>query len=298
MRNTKTSLVPIQRSLLIASALLLAFPLLMMGWFHYRRPPRTDTQQQLFTGINYQRIVRNQPRPMMIHVVTIDLNQGNIKPIVTPARRIKSNQTIARTTSEFIQEFSPKLAINASYFQPFYENTPWDYYPRSGDRVGTLGENISNRQTYGRPSAGWHVICFLEDGRVQIPGTQTCPANTINGVAGSQILVLNGKIQPNTDTRADTPYSRLAIGVDATGKKLSLVAIDGKQPLYSEGITRYELAKFMQELNTDAALHLDGGGSTTLAINTPSGPQVLNSPVHAKIPTNERPVANHLGFVE
>ena len=61
-------------------------------------------------------------------------------------------------------------------------------------------------------------------------------------------------------------------------------------------------------------LRLDGGGSTTLAVASNgkgiaaigSGqttaarngvtPRLLNAVIHAKVPGQERPVANHLGF--
>ncbi len=36
--------------------------------------------------------------------------------------------------------------------------------------------------------------------------------------------------------------------------------------------------------------------ATTLVISNGSGTEVLNAPIHNKIPMNERPVANHLGF--
>jgi Phosphodiester glycosidase len=57
-----------------------------------------------------------------------------------------------------------------------------------------------------------------------------------------------------------------------------------------------DLAEIADSLGIETALNLDGGGSTTLAIATPNGPKVLNSPIRAKIPTWERPIANHVGF--
>lgn len=286
----------IQRCVIAAGTVVLTLPLIIVGWLNFHRPQRSNIQQQLFRGIAYQRIVRNRPRPMMIHLVTVDLNQTEIKPVLTPPEAQNNEYTKARTTSQFLREFQVQLAINASYFRPFHENTPWDYYPQIGDRVTPIGQTIVNQQPYTQAEAGWHVICFTKDNRAQIPGTEKCPTNTVQAVAGSQILVKNSRFQPNTNARSDKPYPRVAIGVDRTGKKLSIVLVDGKQPLYSEGMTRDELAKLLLELKTDAALNLDGGGSTTLVINTPSGIKILNAPIHTKIPQRERPIANHLGF--
>lgn len=50
------------------------------------------------------------------------------------------------------------------------------------------------------------------------------------------------------------------------------------------------------KLGADRAINLDGGGSTTLAITNSSNIKVINAPIHNKIPMNERPIANHLGF--
>ncbi len=76
-----------------------------------------------------------------------------------------------------------------------------------------------------------------------------------------------------------------------------LFVIDGRQPNYSAGATLTELAEVILEHGGHHALNLDGGGSSTLVIEGPDGqPEVLNSPIHRRIPpSRERPVANHLG---
>jgi exopolysaccharide biosynthesis protein len=94
----------------------------------------------------------------------------------------------------------------------------------------------------------------------------------------------------------DKPYPRVAAAVNREGTKLWLIAVDGKQPLYSEGITIAELTKIATDLGAYAALNLDGGGSTTLVMSTNQGSRVLNAPIHTRIPMRERPVGNHLGF--
>jgi hypothetical protein len=79
------------------------------------------------------------------------------------------------------------------------------------------------------------------------------------------------------------PRSAVALRRDGT---VLLVAVDGRQPGYSDGMTLHELTQLLLELGAMDALNLDGGGSTTLAIrgalvNRPSDPV-------------ERPVANAL----
>jgi exopolysaccharide biosynthesis protein len=75
-----------------------------------------------------------------------------------------------------------------------------------------------------------------------------------------------------------------------------LVVVDGKQPIYSEGVTLVELAQIFAKLGADRAINMDGGGSTTLVMATNNGVKVLNAPMQAKLPMQERPVANQIGF--
>lgn len=77
---------------------------------------------------------------------------------------------------------------------------------------------------------------------------------------------------------------------------LWLILIDGRQRNYSEGVTLNELADIAIALGAETALNLDGGGSTTLVVAGPNGPQTLNSPIHTRIPMRQRPVGNHLGL--
>ena len=94
----------------------------------------------------------------------------------------------------------------------------------------------------------------------------------------------------------DTPYARVMAAVNQQGDRLWLVIVDGKQPGDSEGTTLAQLTQIALRLEAAAAINLDGGGATTLAIATPQGPRALNAPIHTKLPMRQRPVANHLGF--
>lgn len=285
----------IQRQFLVATVTAcLLLPLGAYGILHFQRPPRTGEKRKLFTGITYNRDARSQPRPVMIHIVNIDLKTAGLKVLVTPKTPNKS-----RTTSEFVREFKLKLAINASYFVPFYEKTPWDYYPRSGDASYATGEVIANGERSSQPRSQWAVLCISRANIANIVATGTCPQSTLNAVAGRELLVSNGKPAPELFKSSDAtenPYSRVAVGIDRKGEKLWLIVVDGKQPLYSEGLTKLELAELIANLGADRALNFDGGGSTTLAIATSNGVKVLNAPIHAKLPTTERPVVNHIGF--
>ncbi|BAZ10001.1 hypothetical protein NIES4071_18150 [Calothrix sp. NIES-4071] len=288
-----------QNIALIVGTIILGFPLMLYGWLHFSRPPRTAEQRELFQGIIYQRRSVRSPRPVLIHIITIDLTAPGVKPFTTPGITKPTTdeaETQAKTVPEFVNEFKLQLAINGSYFHPFREVTPWDYYPRTNDRVNVLGQLISNSNIYSPVESKWNVLCFGANNQAQIPGGEECPYGTVYGIAGAEILVLRGKIQNKSDSDTDKAYPRVAAAIDKEGKKLWLVLADGKQPLYSEGLTITELTKFITELGAHTALNLDGGGSTTLAVATQAGAKLLNAPSHTKLPMVARPVANHLGF--
>lgn len=278
----------------------LALPLVAFGSFVFQRPPQTPLEQPLFQGIHYRREFRTSPRPLMLHVVAVDLTAPGLKVLVTSGTPNSNNEREiqARTTSEFLTAFNLQLAVNASFFHPFAENTPWNYYPRSGEPVGAVGQAISNGILYSDPLPGWSVFCVSAQQQARILAGNTCPPGTRQAIAGSALLVQKGKpvvIQPGA-ADSDGVYSRTVVAVDRSGEKLWLLVVDDKQWLYSEGVSLQELAKIAIDLGADAALNLDGGGSTTLVQATPAGSKILNSPVHTKIPMRERPVANHLGF--
>lgn len=298
--------IGMKQVLVAAGTSLLLLPLILYGWLHSMRPPRTTQERSLFQGITYKREIRSTPRPFIVHIVTVDLTAPGVRVLVTPGTTSPIKTEIpteidARTTSEFLKEFKLQLAVNASFFYPFREVTPWDYYPRSGDRANVVGQAISNGLSYSSHEPDLPVLCFNSSkggSRVQISGRRDCPKDTVHAVAGNHMLIEQGNPVGLTLDEHDTdrPYSRVAVASDRAGKKLWFVAIDGKQPLYSEGATIAELTNIIVELGAHWALNLDGGGSTTLVAATPSGPAVLNAPTHTKLPMRERPVANHIGF--
>ena len=269
---------------------LLLIPLIFYGWRISLRPIATEFQDTLRPGLTYQRKVYSTPRPQIVNAVMVDLANSGIQPFVSPAI---SGNNVAMKTSEFIKQYDLDLAINGSFFYPFTENTPWDYSPHSGDTAHALGENISDGIRYGKATKSWNVLCFDQANLAQIALNNHCPKDTVQGIAGQEILVKNGVSIIDYETKA---YGRAAVGINRQGNKLWIFVVDGKQPFYSEGATLSELAQIATDLGCDRAINLDGGGSTTLAVKQSGKVRLLNAAIHTKIPMRERPVANHLGF--
>jgi len=278
----------------------LALPLIVYAWRLAQRPPREPIEQTLMPGVTYRRAIQNRPRSQVIHTLKVDLTESSLRVETTPGKPSPPNQPDfpARTATEALSEFGWIVAVNASFFYPFREVTPWDFYPRSQESSIPIGLVIANGQRYALPDPKWPVLCLNGANRAIIQVLGDCAAETRQAVAGSDVLVLDGKPAGRFQGAAfsDQAYARMAIATDALGETLWIVAIDGKQPHYSEGMTLAELTQVLIDLDVDRALNLDGGGSVTLAIATPQGPKLLNSPVHSRIPLRQRPVANHLGI--
>jgi hypothetical protein len=287
------------KTILRLSLVILLTPGLLYLGLHLTRPlPISKQKQKLFKGITYQRIRRLEPDPLMVHIVKIDLTDPGIELLVTPGEPRDDDQDIAaQTTSNFLQTHYLQLAINGSFFHPFYVHSPIDYYPNSGERVNIFGQAISKGEIYSSVNKDWPVLCISPENKAEIY-PDTCPQNTVQGIAGNLILVKKGKpIKVKKFSDHNKKFPRTAVAIDKTGETLWLILIDGRQPLYSTGVTLATLTNIIQEIEgVETALNLDGGGSTTLVISEGTDTKVLNAPFHSRIPMRQRPIANHIGI--
>ena len=115
-------------------------------------------------------------------------------------------------------------------------------------------------------------------------------------VGGGPLLVDGG--YPVDDPYNPVPNERgarnpvSAVGISRDGRTMLLVAVDGRQPRVSIGLTQPQLAAYMRWLGAYQAMEFDSGGSVTMAVHFPGrrGPVVVNSPSDG----HERAVANAL----
>lgn len=250
----------------------------------------TPVRQELYDGVTYYRRFHTAPRFFIVHVVAIDLNNPNIHFLVTPPDEASAELPLsARTTSQFLEEFGAQIAINGDGFTPWHSNGRDDYYPHVGDPIRPNGFAMSNGIEYGNGPA---PTLYISSGNAAAFNDPSIGA--ANALSGDRMLALGR--QPLADLPDDIPAPRTAIGLDLGGNRLILMVVDGRQPLYSLGVTLRELAELMLFYGADSAMNLDGGGSTTLVIQDASGAaRVLNSPIDNQIAGRERPVGNHLG---
>jgi len=253
-----------------------------------------------YRGITY--IVRSElfPRPVSMHIVIIDLSAPGIGFKVTPPGG--TLETIRQRTADFLNQERAQVAINAHFFLPFpSEDTnanvvgfaasegtvfsPFEPQPIGPDYVDQSYAILS----YGPalnvdPSNSASIVHrdpdFADNAHVLEPVT------IWNAVSGSAQIVENGvKTIPSysgspgglnpIDFYSDEnswysyPRSRTAIGVTSNSERLVLFTVD--EVGGSEGLTPGEVADLLiQDYHVIDALNLDGGGSTSLALQDPA----------------------------
>lgn len=256
------------------------------------RPLPVPSSERPFKGVTYTRRVMLDPRPMIIHTITVDMRTQGLKFIVTPPDERGSDLPLrARTTSEFLSQYGVQIAINGDGFYPWWSRSLADYYPHEGDSVHPRGLTASRGKVYWSTSLNFPTLYISSRNYLSFDS----PAKPYNAISGDPMLVSGGSaVADLNDTEL---HPRSAIGYSRNGRYLYLVVVDGRQPLYSEGITLRELGNLLVSLGAQYAMNLDGGGSSTLVIQGADGlPRILNSPIDNYIPGRERPIADHLGI--
>lgn len=240
--------------------------------------------EPLFKGIDFAEARKMAPEPLALYAVRIDLKESGIEFLVTPSNGKSPLETDGRKTSTFLKEFKCQLAINASPFSPVEdtEGTPRDI----------LGLSASRGDVYSKPHGNHCAMLISKDNRVTFAEPPIKTEGAYNAVSGFDMLLKHGANVGAPDQR----HPRTAAGTSQDGRYLYFLLIDGRQPLYSLGASTKETADWIAQIGAFDALNLDGGGSTTLVVSDQNGgAQVLNRPIHNKIPGTERVNGNHVG---
>jgi exopolysaccharide biosynthesis protein len=156
--------------------------------------------------------------------------------------------------------------------------------------VHVEGLSLSRGDFY-ESSNRWDAFLVDANRRVWIDRSPADAHGAYNGLSGFYALLINGKNNGGMKDR----HPRSAVGISRSGRYLFLMAIDGRQPGYSESASTGETAEWLSKLGAYNAINLDGGGSTPLVIEGPDGLAVVLNRPRDPPPGLERRVANHLG---
>ena len=272
------------------------------------RPSGNEASAMVAPGLHYSRRRLLSPRPMMVHILQVDLDTPGLRFVVSPGHpghdaAGKPTEFVARKTTDFVREEKLAAAINATYFLPFDGGHLLDkpYIAVVDQAVTVDGVSMAN----GRTDSDYRSNDPRSDGSLCIRGhhltitLKRCPAGTTDAVGAGPVLMLDGRQQKLGGPRlayftGNEP--RTAIGIDKAGRHLWLVVVDGRQANYSDGMPLSELTAMLRGLGADSAMNMDGGGSSTMVLRRDGQPRIVNSPIHTGIPGRERPVGNQLGI--
>ena len=105
-------------------------------------------------------------------------------------------------------------------------------------------------------------------------------------VCGPLLLMENALVKLNDNAFNKNRHPRSAVAI-TPNDKLLFITVDGRNKR-AEGMNLDELAYFLKMIGASSALNLDGGGSTTLYVDTKMKTGVLNYP-------SDNGLFNHLG---
>lgn len=253
--------------------------------------------QPIFRGIDlgHGESPMGRAGKMKVDALRIHLTEPGVRMHATAGNGDAPLETFGESTVDFLARYGLSVAVNAHFFSPCC-----DARAEPKDLVGLAiadGELVSPPSTEG--GAGSCVLVVRDDGVAAVlddPGPSD-PTGIRVAVAGSDVLVRDGALvaPPETAKGFGSSNPRTAVGVDATGRVLILLTIDGRQIGWSNGATLRETGAWMRLLGAHDAINLDGGGSTTMVRAGEDGPELVNSPVGLGIRATLRWNGSNLG---
>jgi hypothetical protein len=226
----------------------------------------------LFKGVFYNKQKKRTPREHTIHTVIIDLDDPDIDLMVTP------RAGLGRTTSSFLRKYHLQVAVNGDEWVT--HDHPKGLAISEGDKYASASPEPS--------------VFISKENQVQFFGPS---APIWDAISGSHSLVRNGLMRPKIlSCRKPDVYCRnLAprTGIGITRDNLLILIVSDGSPLDKRAsLTLKELAQLFLDLGAMSAISFDGGGSSTLAVETAEKARVYNMPSDGR----ERAVSNHLGI--
>lgn len=280
---------------LIAAASLLAAVTLPVGTSTALAEARPDEQYLDALGIRYWLVVKTEPRPMRIHHLCVDLSNPKIEVVAAPAADPDgggpseprgasgspgggpANATLT-PPMRLADAWRAVALVNANSWQSLPDadgkrHTNW----REGLPVEAAGLVVAGGKVRSPAHERFCAFWIDADGKAHV-GHLADASQAREGVAGFLQLLAAG-----TNLRVPRPdepiHPRTALGLDATGRRLTLVVVDGRQEGYSMGMTYPELGEYMKSLGCHDAVNLDGGGSSVMILSGADGSRrIVNDP--------------------
>lgn len=251
---------------------------------------------QPYLGVTYIDRTESSPRPLRMHILQIDLTAPGVRFTLSPPAGAR--EVVRQTTLEFAKQARAQAAINAHFFLPF---------PSTDREAWLIGLAAADGRVYSEfetPAQAFAIVANAPalniDRRNRARIVHRDP--TRDGrrvrervglwttVAGSAQIVTDGVVTipayreagrtgpltpggPNDYSNArswyDVATARTAIGLSRDRRVLTLFTVDVRGG--SEGMRVTEVAELLvKDYGVWDALNLDGGGSTSMALEDPA----------------------------
>lgn len=257
-----------------------------------------------FRGVTHLIRVEEVPRQVTMHVVRVDLDTPGLSFRLTPPGG--SRETVRQTTLEFLREQKAQIAVNVHFFTPFPSTD------KEAFLIGLAASDGKVHSTCEQPEQSYAILANAPainiDAQNRASIVHCKAADLWNTVSGSAQIITNGvatipayrdgQLTPargysNEKSWYDVKTARTVLGL-AGPRTLYIFTVDRAGG--SLGMTLAEIADLLiRDYNVTDALNLDGGGSTTLAMEDPrtGEPRIVN--VSSDNP-NGRSVASSLAI--
>ena len=230
-----------------------------------------------------------QPRKVSIHIVKIDLTTSGFSFKLTAPSG--SRETVRQTTLDFLNQEKAQIALNGHFF------TPYPSQEMESFLVGFAASGGKVFSDFEQPVQSYAIVANAP--ALNIDDENNATIVTLDSVAGTKIgTAISGSAQIITNGLAtvpfykdghhpdglltpggpagysnakswyDVPNARTVIGLSEDNRTLFLFTVDRAGA--SQGMKLSEVAELLvKEYGVNNALNLDGGGSTTLAMEDP-----------------------------
>ena len=264
--------------------------------------PTISKTVKLRPGVTLKRLVFEKPRLMAAYIARVDLTTPGIGFTATerdplwgePMPDFTNETWLVNTKRETTFDFMARrqsegknveIAFNTSGFRPWGGAGCYCTYAALYRWVLADGVEISKGI---KPGMGTYFVVRKDGGALIRSVVKPHMTNDwAFAVYGNRAILQGGKRAKAGMRRLDAgsgdPHNalapRTALGLSADGKTLVVLAVDGRQPGYSEGATCVDLADILLGEGCTDAVNMDGGGSTSLVIwdRKNSRPKMLNS---------------------
>lgn len=286
---------------------------LLLAWLAATQAETITTTP--WPGVTHIARTEEQPRKVSIHIVRIDLTTSGLSFKLTPPRG--SRETVRQTTLEFLKQEKAQIALNGHFFTPYPSQEMESFlvgFAASGGKVFSDFEQPV--QSYAIVTNAPAINIDDENNASMVTSSNVESVRLGTAISGSAQIITTGLVTvpfykdddhpdglltpggpagySNAKSWYEVPNARTVIGLSEDRRTLFLFTVDRAGP--SQGMKLSEVAELLvKEYAVHNALNLDGGGSTTLAMEDPESHEAKIINVSSDNP-NGRAVASNLAI--